>query len=198
MRKNNLYILNGLKNKNRGSTLLEVIVSVFLLTFGILALMAAQLRSVSSVSEAENRTIVAQAAESLMEGMQAYPSGLERSGGKLIKTYKAYEEDSSSFKGSGQAAWQGNVSNGNLAKWHLADFNNALDSKMNNISGYEWKVCPDIEQPKEPSIGNNGKVSNWNCNSSGSGMAIKVAWTMKSEDKNNSSVSFSYVLRVTD
>ena len=64
MRKNNLYILNGLKNKNRGSTLLEVIVSVFLLTFGILALMAAQLRSVSSVSEAENRTIVAQAAES--------------------------------------------------------------------------------------------------------------------------------------
>ena len=184
MRKNNLYILNGLKNKNRGSTLLEVIVSVFLLTFGILALMAAQLRSVSSVS--------------LMEGMQANPSGLERSGGKLIKTYKAYEEDSSSFKGSGQAAWQGNVSNGNLAKWHLADFNNALDSKMNNISGYEWKVCPDIEQPKEPSIGNNGKVSNWNCNSSGSGMAIKVAWTMKSEDKNNSSVSFSYVLRVTD
>ena len=54
MRKNNLYILNELKNKNRGSTLLEVIVSVFLLTFGILALMAAQLRSVSSVSEAEN------------------------------------------------------------------------------------------------------------------------------------------------
>jgi hypothetical protein len=47
-------------------------------------------------------------------------------------------------------------------------------------------------------MGNNGKVSNWNCNSSGSGMAIKVAWTMKSEDKNNSSVSFSYVLRVAD
>ena len=53
-----------------GATILEVMISVLLLTFGVLALMAAQLRSVASLSEAENRSIVSQAAEALAEGMQ--------------------------------------------------------------------------------------------------------------------------------
>ena len=46
------------KKKNiQGSTLVEVIVSVILLTLGLLALMATQLRSVSGLTEAENRSI---------------------------------------------------------------------------------------------------------------------------------------------
>ena len=61
------------KQSVQGATLIEVLISVFLLTFGILGLMAAQLRSVSAVSESESRSIAAQAAENLAEAMQTNP-----------------------------------------------------------------------------------------------------------------------------
>lgn len=61
------------KQSVQGATLIEVLISVFLLTFGILGLMAAQLRSVSAVSESESRSIAAQAAENLAEAMQINP-----------------------------------------------------------------------------------------------------------------------------
>lgn len=53
----------------RGATLLEIMVSVFIMAFGIMALMLAQIRSVSSVREAEMQTRVAQSVQNLSEGM---------------------------------------------------------------------------------------------------------------------------------
>ena len=50
---------------NRGSTLLEVLISVFIMAFGIMALMLAQLKSVGNVREAEMQTRVAQAVQNL-------------------------------------------------------------------------------------------------------------------------------------
>ena len=49
----------------RGSTLLEVLISVFIMAFGIMALMLAQLKSVGNVREAETQTRVAQAVQNL-------------------------------------------------------------------------------------------------------------------------------------
>ena len=50
-----------------------MLVSVVVLVLGILALLATQLRSVSSVRDAETQTIAAQAAQNLIEGMLANP-----------------------------------------------------------------------------------------------------------------------------
>ena len=58
---------------SRGSTLVEVIVAVILLTLGVLALMATQLRAVTGISEAETRTIISQSAESLADSMLMNP-----------------------------------------------------------------------------------------------------------------------------
>ena len=57
----------------RGSTLLEVMVSVFIMAFGIMALMLAQIKSVSNVREAEMQTRVAQVVQNLMSGMLNTP-----------------------------------------------------------------------------------------------------------------------------
>ena len=57
------------KQNIQGSTLIEVIVSVILLTLGLLALMATQLRSVSGLTEAENKSLVSQSTEALAESM---------------------------------------------------------------------------------------------------------------------------------
>ncbi len=58
----------------QGMTLLEVLVSIIILTLGVLALLATQLKTVSGVREAEQQTIVAQAAQNLIEGMLINPT----------------------------------------------------------------------------------------------------------------------------
>lgn len=55
-------------------TLLEVLVAMFVLAVGVLALLATQLRTVASVREAESQTIVAQAVQNLTEGMMINPT----------------------------------------------------------------------------------------------------------------------------
>lgn len=75
----------------QGATLIEALVAIFVLAFGVLALMAAQLRSVVSIQEAENQTIVATAAQTLMEGMLANPYvGSGATAGQSIKSYNHY------------------------------------------------------------------------------------------------------------
>ncbi|MCQ9325416.1 type IV pilus modification protein PilV [Neisseria dentiae] len=63
-----------LKQSQSGMTLVEVLVAMFVLAVGVLALLATQLRTVSSVREAESQTVVAQAVQNLMEGMQINPT----------------------------------------------------------------------------------------------------------------------------
>lgn len=63
-----------LKQNQSGMTLIEVLVAMFVLAVGVLALLATQLRTVSSVREAESQTIVAQAVQNLIEGMQINPT----------------------------------------------------------------------------------------------------------------------------
>lgn len=87
----------------QGSTLLEVMVSVLILAFGILALMLTQIRSVAGIAYAENQTLVAQAAEALAEGMQANPT-LDwdtTNDPKTLKiTYDNYHTDSATISGT--------------------------------------------------------------------------------------------------
>ena len=66
--------LNKFKNSQKGSTLLEILVSVFVLGFGLLALVTMQMKTVMTTREAENQTIVAQAADSLIESMLMNPN----------------------------------------------------------------------------------------------------------------------------
>lgn len=64
----------------RGSTLLEVLISVFIMAFGIMALMLAQLKSVGNVREAEMQTRVAQAVQNLSAGMLSNPDVINNLG----------------------------------------------------------------------------------------------------------------------
>ena len=60
-----------------GMTLIEVLVAMFVLAIGVLALLAIQLRTVSSVREAEGQTIVSQLTQNLVEGMLINPRLVE-------------------------------------------------------------------------------------------------------------------------
>lgn len=188
------------KNKMHGATIMEVMISVFLLTFGILALMLAQVRSVAGIGEAENRTLIAQAAEALAEGMQAnpdlemnadnrvvtirYTTYVNRTNGAAIPAndvFKKLDEDSRLDKAG-------------LVDFHLNNFHAALN-QIPDISDIRYQICPGAENPAEPIA-----INNLNCEEQGAepGAVIKVVWLMKNSGSSNSNdmTTHTYMLKV--
>ena len=59
--------------QQQGSTLIEILVSMFILALGLMALIAMQTRTSIGIKEAENQTVIAQATENLAENMMTNP-----------------------------------------------------------------------------------------------------------------------------
>lgn len=169
------------KQSMQGATLVEVLVSVFLLTFGILGLMAAQLRSVAAVGESENRSIAAQAAENLAEAMQANPritssardySDYFQSNMTEAKLAATCENTPSSISDDSKkpcAVGKNGITKKELAEVHLGEFEYILQQMPNAVS-VKYAVCLD-----DPASVKAATMSNANCVGTGVPV-IKVAW----------------------
>ena len=193
-----------------GATILEVMISVLLLTFGVLALMAAQLRSVASLSEAENRSIVSQAAEALAEGMQAN-SSLEKKGSSYGRTYTAYYSGSTSVMTVGDDSQKATVQTGlsgtgltkkQVADQHIAEFEYVLKTQLTNVNTLSYVICRDKTEPEAATYDNNGQFKE-NCTPADNDTdthVIKVVWRMgngKNDSSNdNNTTAYSYMLEV--
>lgn len=200
--------LSILKSRHQiqGATIIEVLVSVFLLTFGILALMAAQIRSVAGIGEAENRTLIAQAAEALAEGMQANPelsfSATSATSKQLNLSYKTlYARKNHDPSATTKTEYQslssitGNTRK-NLADFQLENFDIALNG-IPDISTIRYSICADKNEPEEPVMDNNGVMDD-KCATSGqvSGAVIKVAWQMNNKNDADTKITYTYLLKV--
>ncbi len=197
------------QNKQSGATLVEVMVSVFLLTFGVLGLMAAQLRSVASISEAENRNVVALAAENLAEGMQMNPNvqRLATSNGmNVVRRYPNYlrgvrsvnPTDTTKSTLPASLAGSGSVSKltkDRVALDQLAIFEQGL-TQLPNVVDIQYAICLD-RSDAEPSYNNGTMVPN--CAAQGNGndkTVIKVVWVVRGDSETSSPVVFTYKLHV--
>lgn len=185
------------KQSVQGATLVEVLVSVFLLTFGILGLMAAQLNSVAAVSESENRAIAAQAAENLAEAMQANPdltADGKRDYDKYLKktdwgkwddvalSIPSCANSTAPSANSKDACALGSdpISKAELAKAHLDEFQFVLKQMPNTVE-LKYVVCLDTvdglaKEAEEP------KLSDTQCSNTGQPV-IKVIWSAMGADK---------------
>nr|WP_281174483.1 type IV pilus modification protein PilV [Stenoxybacter acetivorans] len=175
-----------LKNRQKGSTLIEVMISIFVLSFGVLVLMVAQLRGVSSVQEAGNQTVVAQAAQNLMESMLTNPVLIAPTNDATVaaKDYSFYEN-----------LWTGIKSNNNcndnytggqtydrngMANIQLCHFKNEVNANLTNIEDINLDVKPDD--------------------------TLEIKWKMQiadGEDKNlgtdaNGMIEYTYSLPISD
>lgn len=169
--------------RQQGATLIEAMVAIFVLAFGVLTLMAAQLRAVSSVQEAENQTIVAQAAQTLMEGMLANPVIGRTASDAAIRTYDDYfsanrlasvadnvnEYCAQAGAASGNYAL-GVISKASLAHSQLCRFNRDLQSKLPNANPIRSGVC-------------RGDPASGRCNQAPNVYLIVVEWGMQAADK---------------
>ena len=193
------------KYSMKGATLLEVMISVLLLTFGILALMAAQLRSVASIGEAENRSIVSQAAEALAEGMQMN-AVLTKNGTTYRRRYSNYVPKSTPLNpGSAvtvPTSLNGtNITKAALAAKHLDEFEYVLSTQLPNVSVLAYTICLDKPDAEAPVLADDGALTN-NCapnNNANDTNMIKIAWRMgnaNGTDANQQSTTYTYMLEV--
>ena len=138
-----------------GMTLIEVLVAMFVLAIGVLALLAIQLRTVSSVREAEGQTIVSQLTQNLVEGMLINPRLVEcptpkqgatnsRNGRGWCKNYKDYYTTygDSSTEPLKKGPLKESMKKEELAKAQLGKFHDELKAALPD-SAFYYSVCQD-------------------------------------------------------
>ena len=195
----------------QGATIVEVMISVFLLTFGVLALMAAQIRSVANVNEAEHQSVVAQATEALAEAMRINPT-LTKKDHSYIRQYDEYiisaakaPGNSASAASNPSAASAATVKNipmtdldkSALAKAHIDEFESILSQQLPNSSKVYYIICKDSSSPQDPTLDSTNNMSA-NCDDKGTRATIKVVWLMGGNSATDTTNVYSYVLQVAD
>lgn len=194
------------KKKNiQGSTLVEVIVSVILLTLGLLALMATQLRSVSGLTEAENKSLVSQSTEALAESMLMNGTLVKTTGGNYYHNYMSYITPPTPITASSTQPFSPTIGT-EYAKNSIKDeykkqfeyelYKNLIEPESSTVSSVFYTICLDENEPKQPTLDSSGKSMNANCKSDGTYTTIKVVW--RSESTKDRFNDYSYVLRVAN
>ena len=169
-----------LKNPQLGMTLIEVLVAMFVLTIGILALLSVQLRTVTSVREAETQTIVSQITQNLMEGMLINPT-IGSDSGK--KDYTLYMKKGVSSANDGEFTIDAIKTKEQLAEAQLKRFSYELKNALPDAANIYYAVCKD-SSGAAPTL--SGKGFSSNCDNKANGdTLIKVLWVNDSEGQHD-------------
>ena len=169
-----------LKNPQLGMTLIEVLVAMFVLTIGILALLSVQLRTVTSVREAETQTIVSQITQNLMEGMLINPT-IGSDSGK--KAYTLYMKKGVSSANDGEFTIDAIKTKEQLAEAQLKRFSYELKNALPDAANIYYAVCKD-SSGAAPTL--SGKGFSSNCDNKANGdTLIKVLWVKDSEGQSD-------------
>lgn len=186
-----------LPQKQRGSTLLEIIVSVFVLGFGLLALVSMQLRSVMMAREAENQTIIAQATDSLIESMTMNPNITNKQEAGVDLNLRDFESYTKNFDTISQSKANCNQ-DAVLATNKAADLNSGLNkqeiadahicgfvkrvNQIPNIQNLTMAICPNETiqaSTGAPTLNAQNKIA---CGNGGNITVVKVIWTQEMDD----------------
>ena len=192
-----------------GMTLIEVLIAMFVLAIGVLALLAVQLRTVSSVRESENQTTVAQITQNLIEGMLINPTLSEETDtagektSRYKKSYDAYITSSSEqLKDSKQTnEFKDKMTKAQLAQAQIAQFKADLAKALPEAQVFST-ICKD-SSGAEPTYENG---FNAKCDGKGDTTIVKVLWLQDVEEENSAKnlntsghhVVYTYQSRVRD
>lgn len=180
----------------KGSTLLEILVSVFILGFGLLALVSMQLKTVMTAREAESQTIVAQATDSLIEGMTMNPilsaSSPQGDAQIILRSFKDYSDALNDIQAAGScnanagaasaASSAIGISKKDMAAQQVCTFFNRLQA-IPNVTNIKMQICDaetaanSVNTPQLNAAGNNIA-----CGNGGTVTVLKVVWQQELED----------------
>ncbi|WP_295848105.1 type IV pilus modification protein PilV [uncultured Neisseria sp.] len=203
-----------------GMTLIEVLIAMFVLAIGVLALLAVQLRTVSNVRESENQTTVAQITQNLIEGMLINPTLSEKKEVDKItgeetsrykKSYDAYINKDTKRGICGLNSKEPefkdndilNISKADLAKAQIDQFQHDLAKALPESKIVCFAICKD-SSGAEPTYEENR--INAKCDDEGDTTIVRVLWLQDVEDENDTKnlnksehhVVYTYQSRVRD
>ena len=187
-----------------GMTLIEVLIAMFVLAIGVLALLAVQLRTVSNVRESENQTTVAQITQNLIEGMLINPTLSEETDtagektSRYKKSYDAYLKSDSKQT----AKFEAKMTKTQLAQAQIAQFKADLAKALPEAQVFST-ICKD-SSGAEPTFEENR--FNAKCDGKGDTTIVKVLWLQDVEEENSAKnlntsghhVVYTYQSRVRD
>ena len=192
-----------------GMTLIEVLIAMFVLAIGVLALLAVQLRTVSNVRESENQTTVAQITQNLIEGMLINPTlsdETDTAGDKTSRYKKSYDayitSSSEQLKDSKQTTeFKDKMTKAQLAQAQIAQFKADLAKALPEAQVFST-ICKD-SSGAEPTY---EKGFNAKCDGKGDTTIVKVLWLQDVEEENTAKnlntsghhVVYTYQSRVRD
>ena len=192
-----------------GMTLIEVLIAMFVLAIGVLALLAVQLRTVSNVRESENQTTVAQITQNLIEGMLINPTLSEETdtaGEKTSRYKKSYDayltSGSEQLKDLKQTnEFKEKMTKAQLAQAQIAQFKVDLAKALPEAQVFST-ICKD-SSGAEPTYENGFQA---NCDGKGDTTIVKVLWLQDVEEENSAKnlntsghhVVYTYQSRVRD
>ena len=192
-----------------GMTLIEVLIAMFVLAIGVLALLAVQLRTVSNVRESENQTTVAQITQNLIEGMLINPMLSEETdtaGEKTSRYKKSYDayltSGSEQLKDSKQTnEFKEKMTKAQLAQAQIVQFKTDLAKALPEAQVFST-ICKD-SSGAEPTYENG---FNAKCDGKGNTTIVKVLWLQDVEEENSTKdlntsghhVVYTYQSRVRD
>ncbi|HFC8511184.1 TPA: type IV pilus modification protein PilV [Neisseria subflava] len=192
-----------------GMTLIEVLIAMFVLAIGVLALLAVQLRTVSNVRESENQTTVAQITQNLIEGMLINPTLSEETdtaGEKTSRYKKSYDayltSGSEQLKDSKQTnEFKEKMTKAQLAQAQIVQFKTDLAKALPEAQVFST-ICKD-SSGAEPTYENGFQA---NCDGKGDTTIVKVLWLQDVEEENTAKnlntsghhVVYTYQSRVRD
>ncbi len=180
--------------QEQGSTLIEVLISMFILALGLMALISMQVRTSASIQEAENMSVVTQATQNLAEAILANPKlTLDVATGVTQKSYEAYNascpeprggyEFNNKFNGTskGGASIAGRDL---LAAEHI---NNFCTEVKNNIRGNDesFEIKTQVRKHKDATgneLGNELYVT-WKMSTSGDDTGVEYEYTYLLDDQ---------------
>ena len=188
-----------------GMTLIEVLIAMFVLAIGVLALLAVQLRTVSNVRESENQTTVAQITQNLIEGMLINPTLSEETdtAGEKTSHYKEYYDAYEKLKDDPKqtAKFEAKMNKDQLAQAQIAQFKADLAKALPEAQVFST-ICKD-SSGAEPTYENG---FNAKCDGKGDTTIVKVLWLQDVEEENSAKnlntsghhVVYTYQSRVRD
>ena len=193
-----------------GMTLIEVLIAMFVLAIGVLALLAVQLRTVSNVRESENQTTVAQITQNLIEGMLINPTLSEETdtAGEKTSHYKEYYDAYEKLKDDPKqtAKFEAKMNKDQLAQAQIAQFKADLAKALPEAQFF-FAICKD-SSGAEPTYNDDIQDIQPNCKDDGKSdtTIVKVLWLQDVEEENSAKnlntsghhVVYTYQSRVRD
>jgi type IV pilus assembly protein PilV len=173
----------SLKKPSQGFTLLEILVAIIVLSFGLLGMVGIQAMALKSNNDAKQQSIAVQLAGELSDMMRsnkAIAVGLTPAANPYLVANYTGGAGTVSNPTEMCTSTAGCTSTFNVASWEMYDW---LTRVNNTFPGARVQVCYDNAPYTTSALGG---LPQWGCGgtaSAGGSISIKIGWTRESTNK---------------